>query len=214
MERLVFVTSNKGKILTAIEQFSIYGIDIDWYNHDCNEPTINDIEYISKVKAIEAYNLIGKPCFVVDSGFYIKNYPDEPGFPGAFPKRAINSYKNGKNGIDELLEKMKDVQDRSCKFVDCLTYYDGIFFKVFYGVSKGNLAYEKRGKEQIKAKSDLWYVYIPLNHDKTLAEMTDEERNERNDGRTSAILEFISWYKHKLTENISQPVKILKGSSN
>lgn len=195
MNKLFFVTSNKGKILRAQEQFNENGVDLEWFNHDSVEPNINDIEYISKYKAIEAYNLIGNPCFVVDSGFYIDNYPDEAGFPGAFPKRAIINYGGTQDGISLLLEKMKDIEDRTCRFVDCLTYYDGMDFKTFYGVSEGVLSREKRGIMQLKAKSDLWYVFVPKGYEKTLAEMTDEERNNRNDNRTSAILEFIKWYK-------------------
>ena len=200
MSDLVYVTSNKGKIIRAKEQFDKFGINLDWYDHDCDEPEINDIDYISRHKVLEAYNLIQRPCFVVDSGFYIDNYPDEPGFPGAFPKRAII---NAEGGIIGLLDKMKDIQDRRCRFVDCLTYYDGTEFKTFYGISEGNLSYDKRGIDQVRAKSDLWYVFVPNNHDKTLAEMTDEERNNRNDGRTSAIEEFIQWYKKENT-NIKQ----------
>lgn len=194
--KLFFVTGNKGKILRAQEQFKENDIELEWFNHDAIEPDVNDIEYISKHKVIEAYNLVGSPCFVIDSGFYIDNYPGEPGFPGAFPKRAIIN-SNG-DGINLLLEKMKDVQNRNCRFVDCLTYYDGIDFKIFYGVSEGTLSYEKKGMPQIKAKSDLWYVFIPFGYQKTLAEMTDEERNNRNDNRTSATLEFIKWYKENI----------------
>ena len=47
-----------------------------------------------------------------------------------------------------------------------------------------------------KAKSNLWYVFIPNNCDKTLAEMTDYERDHRHDGHTSATDEFINWYEN------------------
>ena len=195
---LVYVTGNKGKIIRAKEEFNEHGINIEWYDHDCDEPLINDIEYISKYKVLEAYNIIQKPCFVVDSGFYIDNYPGEAGFPGAFPKRAII---NADGGILGLLEVMKDIQDRKCRFVDCLTYYDGSDFKTFYGISEGILSYEKRGIDEERAKSDLWYIFQPNNHKKTLAEMSDEERNSRKDNRTSAIKEFIKWYQPELNHN-------------
>lgn len=191
---LVYVTGNKGKILRAQEQFHNAGLELDWYEHDCNEPEVNDIEYISKYKVMEAYRLTGQPCFVVDSGFYIDNYPDEPGFPGAFPKRAIVNAAADRDGISLLLDRMKDIKDRKCRFMDCLTYYDGNDFQVFYGISEGVLSHEKKGIKHEREKSALWYVFIPNNHSKTLAEMTDEERNNRNDGRTSAIQEFIDWY--------------------
>ena len=195
MGKLYFVTSNEGKILRAKEQLSEYGIDIDWLNHDCAEPNVNDISYIAKYKVLEAYNLIHEPCFVVDSGFYIDNYPGESGFPGAFPKRAIVKTDGDLEGIIDLLQKMENINNRECRFVDCLTYYDGTQLKVFYGVTGGTLSYEKRGIPQVKAKSDLWYVFIPTGANKTLAEMTDEERNIKKDPRyISAILEFGKWY--------------------
>ena len=41
---------------------------------------------------------------------------------------------------------------------------------------------------------------------KTLAEMTDEERNNRPDNRTSATDEFIKWYKlnYKNTKKLTK----------
>lgn len=103
MANLVFVTSNEGKISSTQKQFKEHCLELDWFNHDCSEPDINDVEYISKYKVLETYSLIQKPCFVVDSGFYIDDYPDNPGFPGAFSRRLITDKKNG---IIDLLIKM------------------------------------------------------------------------------------------------------------
>ncbi len=61
-------------------------------------------------------------------------------------------------------------------------------------MSKGTLAYESKGTENKKANSNLWYVFIPNNCSKTLAEMTDDERENRNDEHTSATIDFINWY--------------------
>ncbi len=47
-------------------------------------------------------------------------------------------------------------------------------------------------KEQ---KSNLWRVFIPKNAEKTLAKMSEEERDNRNDGHISATSAFASWYK-------------------
>lgn len=91
---------------------------------------------------------------------------------------------------------MKDVSNRNCYFLDCLTFYDGNDYYQFFGISKGFLTHEIRGKETKKAKSNLWYVFIPNNCTKTLAEMTDEERNNRPDDKTSATDDFIKWYKN------------------
>ena len=42
----------------------------------------------------------------------------------------------------------------------------------------------------------IYDVIIPDNCDKTLAEMSDEERRNRNDGHTSATELFAEWYKN------------------
>lgn len=99
--------------------------------------------------------------------------------------------------MEELLETMKNKTNRACKFIDCLTFYDGKEFYTFYGVSSGTLAFSKRGNSIEKAKSNLWYIFIPDNCNKTLAEMSDEERKNRNDGHTSASEIFAEWYKSK-----------------
>ena len=150
---------------------------------------VNDIEFISREKARQAYEKLGSPVFVADSGFYIEHYPNNPGYPGAFVKRSGVS-----SNVSKLLETMKDVTGRSCYFLDCLTFFDGNEYYQFFGISRGSLSNELRGHENKRAKSNLWYVFVPDNCIKTLAEMTDEERNNRPDNRTSATDEFIKWY--------------------
>ena len=189
MENLTYITGNYGKYISVKEKFENAGITIDYYDCDLDEPDVNDIEYISKEKAKEAYEKLNRPVFVADSGFYIENYPNNPLYPGAFVKRSGIS-----SNVKELLETMKDVTDRKCYFMDCLTYFDGVEYYQFYGISKGSLSYELKGHENKKAKSNLWYVFVPDNCNKTLAEMSDEERNNRPDNRTSATDEFIKWY--------------------
>ena len=190
MDNLTYVTGNYGKYVSVKEKFEREGIAINYFNCDLEEPTVNDISFISKEKAREAYDKLGTPVFVADSGFYIEDYPDSPGYPGAFVKRSGVS-----SNIEKLLDTMKDVSDRKCYFLDCLTFYDGNDFYQFYGVCNGTLSYEIKGQENKKAKSNLWFVFVPNNCSKTLAEMSDEERNDRDDGRTSATEEFLKWLK-------------------
>lgn len=191
MENLTYVTGNYGKYVSVKEKFERKGITINYFKYDMEEPEINDIEFISKEKARKAYEVVSRPVFVADTGFYIENYPNNPNYPGAFVKRSGIS-----SNIDNLLEAMKDVTNRACKFVDCLTFYDGNDFYTFYGESKGTLSLSIRGNIERKAMSNLWSVFIPLNHNKTLAEMTDYERDHRHDGHTSATDEFINWYEN------------------
>lgn len=189
MENLTYITGNYGKYVSVKEKFENARIKIDYFKCDLEEPDINDIEFISKEKARQAFEILGTPVFVADSGFYIEDYPGNPGYPGAFVKRSGIS-----SNIVELLETMKQTQNRNCFFLDCLTFFDGKDYFQFFGVSKGTLSHEIRGEQNKRAKSNLWFVFIPMNCSKTLAEMSDEERNNRPDNRTSATDEFIEWY--------------------
>lgn len=190
MEKLVFVTGNIKKGYEIEERFKQEHLPIEIIQMDFHEPEVNDIEVVSKSKVMEAYQILKTPCFVIDSGFNIMDYPNNPGYPGAFVRRSCIS-----KDIDGLLETMKDVKNRRCQFLDCLTFYDGTNFYVFYGIDKGELTLEKRGISHKEMRSDLWYVFKPEGYTKTLAEMTTEERNNRKNGHVSAKGQFIEWYK-------------------
>lgn len=190
MQNITYVTGNYGKYISVKEKFENNGIEIEYANLDIEEPEINDIEIISKEKARIAYEQIKSPVFVVDCGFYIRSFPNNPYYPGAFVKRSGVA-----SNIDKVLFDMVDVKDRYCYFLDCLTYYDGEEYIQFYGKNEGTLSNEARGNKLKKAKSNLWYIFVPKNCNKTLAEMTDEERNNRNDDRTDATIDFINWIK-------------------
>lgn len=197
MENLYYVTSNPGKGKLVQEKMAKAGLDIGYITMDIEELEINDIDKISENKTFQAYQKIGKPCFSIDSGFYIDAYPGKVGYPGAFAKRSGVT-----SNIEGLLKTMEGITNRRCCFKDCLTFYDGINFYKFYGLSEGTLATEIRGNENIKAPSNMWKLFIPKNHNQTLAEMTDEERNNRHDGHTSPTIEFIIWYKNEYKSNI------------
>ena len=141
---ITYVTGNYGKYLGVKKIFSQNELSLSFFECDLDEPNINDIDVISKAKVISAYKLLNKPCFVIDSGFYIEDYPLKPNYPGAFVKRSGIS-----NNIDELLKTMENVDNRKCKFVDCLTFYDGKNFYTFHGLSEGSLSYTKRGRQLI-----------------------------------------------------------------
>lgn len=187
---LIYVTSNRGKYLNVKNHFENNNLSLEHFAYDLKEPDINDIEIISKAKVTEAYQILKKPCFVADSGFYIIDYPNNPNYPGAFVKRSGVS-----TNIQDLLNTLKDTKDRRAYFLDCLTFYDGKDYYTFFGKSEGTISYEIKGQSTEKSLSNLWYIFIPNNHTKTLAEMSDYERTHRHDNHTSATEEFINWYK-------------------
>ena len=151
----------------------------------------------------KAYNIVHGPCFVEDSGFYIEGYPGKKDYPGTLVKRSGIS-----TNIEELLEVMKDVENRNCYFASCVTYYDGVEYKQFLSYSKGILSKEKKGILPEKARSRLWEVFIPEGFTKTLAEMTNEERELRNKKTHSAFSQFMTWYVSNKNKNSEKRKKV------
>lgn len=188
MEEVVFVTHNKGKIAAANKQLA--GINFKVFEHDLEEPRSDDITYISKYKVMEAYKLVNKPCISLDCGFWIDELD---GFPRAFVNFALDTI-----GIEGILKLMEGKQNRACRFTECLSYYDGKEVHQFMGKHEGVLSEEILGNDSDKKWSDLWYIWKPLGSDKTMAQMTDEERASRKRLESvQAMREFAKWYNEK-----------------
>lgn len=63
------------------------------------------------------------------------------------------------------------------------------------GRHEGNLSNEILGNDTDKKWSDLWYIYKLYGYDKTLAQMTDEERENRIKYESiDSMEEFAKWY--------------------
>ena len=169
MEEIVFVTHNKGKIASAQRQLA--GVNVKIFEYELDEPRSDDIKFISKAKVEEAYNLVKKPCISLDCGFWIEELN---GFPRAFVNFSLETL-----GLEGILKLMEGKENRNCKFTECLSYYDGKEVHQFMGEHKGRLAKEILGNDTNEKWSDLWYIYIPSGYEKTLAQMTKEERATR-----------------------------------
>lgn len=188
MEEVIFVTHNKGKIESAKRQLEQVNFKI--FEYELEEPRSDDIKYISKYKVMEAYKLVNKPCISLDCGFWIDALN---GFPRAFVNFALETI-----GLDGILKLMEGKENRKCRFTECLSYYDGKELYQFMGKHEGTLAEKILGNDTDKKWSNLWYIYKPFGYEKTLAQMTDEERaNRKAYGSKDAMREFAKWYKEE-----------------
>lgn len=191
MDEIVFVTHNKGKIASAKRHLK--NVNFKVFEYELGEPRSDDIKYISKAKVMEAYEVVKKPCISLDAGFFIEELE---GFPRAYVNFAL-----GTIGIDGILKLMEGKENRKCEFSECLSYYDGKDLYQFSGYDKGKLSTKILGNDSNKKWSDLWYVYIPEGYTKTLAQMSDEERElrkiKKSDYAVSSMEVFAKWYKEK-----------------
>ena len=187
MKEIIFVTHNKGKIASAKKYLK--DVNLKVYEYEIEEPRSDDIKYISKCKVMESYKLVNKPCISLDCGFWIDELN---GFPRAFVNYSLETI-----GIKGILKLMEGKENRDCKFTECLSYYDGKELHQFMGEHKGSLAKEILGRDTDKKWSDLWYIYIPYGYDKTLAQMTEDERDNRRKYKSiDSMSEFAKWYKN------------------
>lgn len=197
MEEVIFVTHNKGKIASAKKQLK--NVNFKIFEYELEEPRSDDIKYISKYKVEEAYKIVKKPCISLDCGFWINELN---GFPRAFVNFSLETI-----GINGILKLMEGKENRKCKFTECLSYYDGQELHQFMGKHDGTLSTKILGKDTDKKWSELWYIFKPIGYDKTLAQMTDEERTEREKNRekynsVDSMREFAKWYnKRNKNEN-------------
>lgn len=188
MEEIIFVTHNVGKIKAAEMYFK--NLKFKTYNYELDEPRSDDIKEIAKCKVMQAYEVVKAPCIALDTDFRIDALN---GFPRAFVNFSLETI-----GIDGILKLMENVDNRSCAFNECLAYHDGKDIHYFYGQHPGILSHSKKGIESNEKWSDLWYIFKPLGYDKTLAEMTYYERNNREKiDSYSAMEEFAKWYENR-----------------
>ena len=188
MDEVIFVTHNKGKINSANKQMK--NVNFKIFEYELEEPRSDDIKYISKYKVEEAYKIVKKPCISLDAGFWIDSLN---GFPRAYVNYSLDTL-----GLEGILKLMEGKDNRECKFTECLSYYDGKELKQFMGFHPGKLSKEILGNDTAKKWSDLWYIFIPEGYEKTLAQMTDEERNNRKKiNSQDSMKEFAKWYENR-----------------
>jgi XTP/dITP diphosphohydrolase len=188
MKEIVFVTTNQGKIKSA--EKALKNIRVLPYNAELIEPRGDDIKEIAKEKVKQAYAITKTPCIALDSGFFIEEWN---GFPRAYVNPALETL-----GVKGILKLMENVENRSCKFKQCLAYYDGVQMEFFESESPGRLSTEVRESSTDRKWSELWHIFMPLDFNKTLSEFSNEDFEIYNELREpSGITKFGEWYNEQ-----------------
>ncbi|MBF1043455.1 MAG: non-canonical purine NTP pyrophosphatase [Candidatus Nanosynbacter sp.] len=123
----------------------------------------DDQQAVSVDKALKYYDLLKRPLVVMDSGLFIDELN---GFPGVYTKYALDTI--GINRIIQLLGGARAYTQRT------ITYFDGNKLQIFTLKLHGALLKEPRGNNGRNYDK----YFLPNGKNKTLAEMTDEEKVE------------------------------------
>ena len=146
---IVLATNNKHKLKEVREILSphkiiVYGLsDLSSKLPDVEE---NGTTYAENalIKARAVQKITSMPIISDDSGLEISALNNEPGLHSA---RYASSLGGHDNAIKEILERLKDKEDRSARFV-CDIVLLNVEDKplVFEGIAKGHIAQEKMGE--------------------------------------------------------------------
>ena len=126
----------------------------------------NSIQKASYV--FEKYRL---PCIADDTGLEVAALNGEP---GVYSARYAGDHRNSDDNIDLLLSRLADSPDRQARFKTVITLVSAKGFKSFEGLIDGHILLERRGRGGFGYDA----VFQPAGYDKTLAEMTLQEKNQ------------------------------------
>ncbi len=176
MKEIVIASGNKGKIKEAQEIFgSEYkivslkeaGIDIDVEE---DQGTFKG-NAIKKAETIAKALGDGRLCLADDSGIELEALN---GFPGVITKRWFDGTDRQRNlALISKLEESKNRENRKIKFTTAIAISNGEKSFCELGILEGTVAKEPRGENGFGFDE-----IFELPNGKTLAELSDEEKNE------------------------------------
>ena len=181
---IIYMTSNKFKLLLAKKVLEPIGIEVENKVIDCPEIQSDSIEEVAKFSSKYASKELQCDTLKNDSGLVI---PALKGFPSAYSKYVEETITE-----DGILRLMEGVKDRSAYFLEVLAYTE--FNKepiVFVSKTVGSIAYEKSGKNGWGFDK----IFIPDGEDRTLACFSDDQRWKFWDD--SGYKEFAAYLKAK-----------------
>ena len=180
MNTIIFATNNQDKVAEArsilSERFHILSLKEAGINIDIPEP-YSTLQENAQEKARVIHQLTNQNCFSEDTGLEVEMLNGEPGVRSARYAGDENHFirKNTleEKNIDKLLDKLRDITDRSAQFKTVISLMVKGKHDIFEGLCKGTIIAERRGTNGFGYDS----VFIPDGSKKTFAEMDLWEKN-------------------------------------
>ncbi len=185
MRKILFATSNRGKLLEAEKLLSPLGFEVEQLEISYPEIQASSLEevasfgmgWILKEKGVD------KAIMIEDAGLFLHALD---GFPGVFSAYVFKSI-----GLDGILKLMEGREDRSAHFESCIAYFEeGSKTMLFKGRVDGTIARGPKGPHGFGYDP----IFVPEGEERTFAEMSIEEKN-RYSHRSRALIklaEFLS----------------------
>lgn len=172
MKEILVATNNKGKLEEIKQILKDYNL-LSLKDIGCKVNVDEDgktFEENAIKKAKEISKITNMPCIADDSGLCIDVLN---GWPGVHTARFLGENATDEDRNNYILEKMKNEKNRSAKVVCAIAYYYKEDTIVVRGEIEGKIPKEKRGENGFGFDS-----IFELENEKTLAELTNEEKNK------------------------------------
>ncbi|MCY4577311.1 MAG: RdgB/HAM1 family non-canonical purine NTP pyrophosphatase [Candidatus Kaiserbacteria bacterium] len=157
-----FATGNEDKIreVRAILGYAVQQVSIDLF-----EPQGIKVEEVVRKKAEDAFQQIGKPVLVEDTGLEFAAWN---GLPGALMKWFLDTVGN-----EGILKMLSGEADRVAVAKTVVGFFDGDAVHFFVGKVHGTISETVRGVGGFGWDP----LFVPDGYDKSFAEMTQSEKN-------------------------------------
>lgn len=181
---ILLATNNKGKVKELQDMLGNSYNVVTLESVNCDIDVVEDgltFEENAIKKATEIYNAMKIPCVADDSGLCV-DYLD--GNPGVFTKRFLGENSTQIERNENLINKLKECPNdkRTASFICSIAYFDGKDKITVEGKIDGKISYERKGNNGFGFDE----ILIPDGFDKTLAELSSEEKNKIS-ARSKAI---------------------------
>lgn len=167
---IILATSNPNKIKEYMKIYPSFDYRVIDDKFDIVEDGVTYLEN-SLIKATKYFEFTHECVMADDSGLEIKSLGN---FPGIYSSRFMHPIKDYKIKCNALLDKLKDIKDRSARFVCSIVLIakDGTKYESI-GYLNGTIAGEIRGSNGFGYDS----IFIPDGYTKTLGELEDDVKH-------------------------------------
>jgi len=187
---LCFATNNEHKLQEVRAHlgpdFSLVGLAEIGCREELPEEQTT-LEGNSCQKAEYVFKNFGVSCFADDTGLEVEALL---GAPGVYSARYAGEQRNAEDNMRLLLKNLEGMENRKARFRTVITLMTSGLTRQFEGVVNGRIIYEKRGAGGFGYDP----IFLPEGYDKTLAEMTMEEKNNISH-RARAVNKLVEFLK-------------------
>ena len=166
MNKIFFITGNKGKVLEARSKISTINIEVIQKNLGYPEIQSDSLEDVACFGVTHIQKQLNKPFILEDAGLFIETLD---GFPGVFSAYVFHTIAC--KGILKLMEK---TDNRKAIFKSVFAYgRPNKKPKIFIGECEGTISLNEAGNQGFGYDP----IFIPESETKTFAEMETVEKN-------------------------------------